>query len=99
MLIKAVQIGLTIEQFWQMKWREFTIHVIAAERKELAEWHKVRAITYMVYRMNTGDKVVKRPEQIMPLPGDKGLDRGKPMDNEEVLRTIKLFKGNGNRNA
>lgn len=97
MLIKAVQIGLTIEQFWQMTWRDFTIHVIAAERKELAEWHRVRAITYMVYRMNTGDKVVKRPEQIMPLPGDKGLDRGKPMDNEEVLRTIKLFKGNGSK--
>lgn len=80
-----------------MTWRDFTIHVIAAERKELAEWHRVRAITYMVYRMNTGDKVVKRPEQIMPLPGDKGLDRGKPMDNEEVLRTIKLFKGNGSK--
>ena len=100
MLIKAVEIGIGIDEFWQMTWREFTIHIKADEAKELKEWHRVRAITYMVYRMNTGDKVVKKPEQIMPLPGDKLPDRGEPMANEDVLRTIKLFKSNGStRNA
>jgi len=70
---------------------------MAHERNEIVEWHRVRAVTYMVYRMNTGDKVVKKPEQIMPLPGDKLPDRGEPMANEDVLRTIKLFKGNGTK--
>ena len=65
---------------------------MAHERNEIAEWHRVRAVTYMVYRMNTGDKVVKKPEQIMPLPGDKLPDRGKKMEDDEVVRSIKLLK-------
>ena len=78
-----------------MTWRDFTIHVMAWERNEAVEWHRTRAIVYMVYRMNTGDKAIKKPEQIMPLPDDKQQDRGEPMHTEDVLRTIKLFRGNG----
>lgn len=79
-----------------MTWRDYTIHVMAAERKEVNEWHRVRSVVYMIYRMNTGDKIVKRPEQIMPLPGDVAEDRGRQMSDDEVLRSIKLFSNAGN---
>jgi hypothetical protein len=88
--------GIGIEQFWAMTWREYTIHVMADERNEVNEWHRVRSVVYMIYRMNTGDKIAKKPEQIMPLPGDRNEDRGQPMSDEEVLRSIKLFSNAGN---
>ena len=88
--------GIGIEQFWAMTWREYTIHVMAAERNEVNEWHRVRSVVYMIYRMNTGDKIAKKPEQIMPLPGDMKEDRGQPMTDDEVLRSIKLFSNAGN---
>ena len=69
---------------------------MAAERKEVSEWHRVRSVVYMIYRMNTGDKIAKKPEQIMPLPGDSNEDRGQPMTDDEVLRSIKLFSNAGN---
>ena len=75
-----------------MTWREFTIHVMAHEKKELAELHRTRAIVYMIYKMNTGDKIIKRPDQVMPLPDDKLPDRGKKMEDDEVVRSIKLLK-------
>lgn len=98
MLIKAVEIGISIDEFWQMTWREFTIHIKADEARDLKEWHRTRAIMHMVYVMNTGDKVKKKPEQILPLPNDPKQDRGQPITNDDVLRAIKLYSNNGNGN-
>lgn len=52
----------------------------------------------MVYVMNTGDKVKKKPEQILPLPNDPKPDRGQPISEQDVLRAIKLYSNNGNGN-
>lgn len=96
MLIKAVEIGIGISEFWDMTWRDFSIYVKANEAKELKEWHRARAIMHMVYVMNTGDKVKKKPEQILPLPNDPKPNRGKPITENDVLRAIKLYSKNGN---
>lgn len=81
-----------------MTWREFTIYVKADEARDLKEWHRTRSVMHMVYMMNTGDKVKKRPEQILPLPGDVQPDRGQPISEQDVLRAIKLYSNNGNGN-
>lgn len=71
---------------------------MAADRRELSEWHRTRTLAYFIYKMNTGDKNPKTAEQIMPLPGDSPQIRGEELTKSDVLRSIKLYS-NGNATA
>ena len=50
-LVTAVECGLTIEKFWQITWRDFSIYLLGHQRKEIAEWERTREVAYMVYCM------------------------------------------------
>ena len=42
----------------------------------------------MGYVMNTGDKIKKKPEQILPFVWDKKEDRGRPLTEDEVKKNL-----------
>lgn len=96
-MVKSVQFGLTIEQFWDMSWRDFTIYASAHERNELNEWERVRKIVYAVYCSIPTDSKTKLTEsQLFPLPTD---EKPVPVAKEEIEKTIKLLQSNGNRST
>ena len=82
--------GLTIEQFWGLTWKEWTIYQAAFVRKELNEWQRTRRVAYMVYLMGSGEKTKKEEHVFHPLASDE-IDRGKPMSNEDVKRALQLY--------
>ena len=71
---------------------------MASERKEVNEWRRVRAISYMIYCSIPSDKPKKIETEFMPLPRDPKIDKGKAMTEEELVRTFKMY-GSGNGNA
>ena len=82
--------GLTIEQFWGMTWKEWTIYQTAYLRQELNEWARTRRISYMVYLMGSGEKTKKTEQVFHPLAIDE-VDRGKPLTKEEIQRSLSLY--------
>ena len=92
MLVTAVQCGLTIEKFWQMTWRDFSIYVIAWERNNLLNVSMTREIVYSVYNAQPRDKGSKMPakDKMWPLPIDEKIEI-KPPSQEDIERMMKLL--------
>jgi len=80
----AVQCGLTIEKFWQMTWRDFSIYTIAFERNELNEWLRTRKLSHMIFStVATKEKWVNEA-QWWPMPTDEREEEVKPPTQEEI---------------
>ena len=45
--------------------------------------------------MNTGDKIKKTPEKLLPFAWDKKQSRGNPISRDELKKAIKMYS-NGN---
>lgn len=85
--MKAVQCGLTIERFWQMTWREFSIYTIAWERNELNEWLRTRKLAHMIFS-TVATKEKWQAENIWwPMPTDEKEDVTPP-SQDEIQRMI-----------
>lgn len=65
------------------------------EQRQLREDVRARNLYYMIYVMNTGDKVKKSVQQLWPLPLDEKKDRGQELSPEQLKRMLKLY-GTGN---
>lgn len=71
------------------------LYIKAYESKELKITRLARAISYQIfcsYPKEKGQGNISI-EKYWPLPNDPKPDRGKPMEDDEVVRTIKLLKG------
>ena len=90
MLVKAIQCGLTIEQFWGMTWRDFSIYVIANDRNELQEWAKVRRLSYMIYCSIPTDKTKKSEQSFWSLPIDETEEK-KPLSKDQVKNILDFY--------
>jgi len=92
LLILAIEVGLTINEFWQLSWREFLLYNMAYQNKEVKEWERVRTLSYMIYLSNTSDKSPKSLKSFMPLPSDIDENEDEPkLTNEELQRTLSLY--------
>ena len=89
--MQAVQSGLTIEQFWDMSWRDWSIYNIANQRKEINEWARARRIAYMVYVMGSSEKIKMKEEKFHPLPIDEAEYKGEPITMEQFKNTVNLY--------
>jgi hypothetical protein len=89
-LIRAVETGMTIEQFWSSTWKEFQIYVLAYERRELQEMRRTRAIAHMIYSANS-DKPMS-VEKFWPLHGDPKEPERVPIDPKEYGRIFDMYK-------
>lgn len=88
-MVRALQAGMSIEQFWQSTWRDFQLYIIAHEREQLTNWQRTRSIAYMLYLANSGDKLKKTIDQFWHLPGDKKIEEKDNFATEEqILETI-----------
>lgn len=92
MLVKAVQCGLTIEQFWQMSWRDFSIYVTAHERSELNEWARTRRLSYTIYCSIPDNKPKLSETKFWELPIDEKEPEARPLTKEEISRITKLLQ-------
>ena len=91
MLVQAVQCGLTIEQFWDMTWRDWSIYSIAHQRQELNEWARTRRLAYMVYVMGSSEKIKMKEDRFHPLPIDEPEYRGEPISMDQFKKTVALY--------
>jgi len=89
-LIRAVEAGMTIEQFWAATWKEFQIYVLAYERREIQELKRTRAIAHMMYR--TGGGTEEKIERFWPLPGDPKAPERVPVDPKDYARIFNMYK-------
>ena len=83
--------GLTIEQFWSITWKDYTIYQEAYVRKELAEWQRTRRLGYIMYIANCDKKNIVSEQNWHPLANDEKEDKGLPMSNEDVKRTLSMY--------
>jgi len=90
-LVQAVQCGISIDQFWSMTWREWSIYSIAHQRTETNEWARTRRVAYMVYLMGSGEKTKMNENRFHPLPIDEPEYKGEPLTPEEIKRSINLY--------
>ena len=81
---------MTPAEFWEIEWREFHIRSLAAERRELNEWQRTRALAYMIYCANSAEKP-KSIDDFWHLPGDPVPDKGRPLTDDEIQRTLELY--------
>ena len=95
MLVQAVQCGLTIEQFWEMTWRDWSIYSIAHQRQELNEWARTRNLAYIVYLSSTSEKTPKSLKSFWHLPiidDVENEDEERTMiTDDQLARTLKLY--------
>ena len=85
---------MTIEKFWQITWRDFSIYLLGHQRKEIAEWERTREVAYIVYCMGQWSGTRESKTKLFPLPSDGDfyvMDRGKPITNNPEERK-KLFE-------
>ena len=90
MLIRAVEAGMSIEQFWCSTWKEFQIYVLAYERREIQELKRTRAIAHMMYMTGGGEE--KRIEKFWPLPGDPKEAERVPIDPAQYSKIFAMYK-------
>ena len=91
-MVKAVQCGLKIDEFWGMTWREFSIYTTAWERNELNKWARTRKLAHMMFStVATKEKWVSEV-QWWPLPIDEKAEEKKPLTPEEIQAMISLLQ-------
>lgn len=88
-----MEVGLTINEFWQLTWREFLLYKKAYENKEIREWERTRMIAYLIYKVNTSEKSPKSLKAFFPLPSDETdiVDDSPKLTDEQLARTLKLY--------
>lgn len=86
-----MEVGLTIDEFWQLTWREFLLYRIAFENRQVKEWERTRLISYMLYRANTTDSNPKSLKSFMPLPTDAVEDDTPKLTQEQLAETLKMY--------
>ena len=91
MIILALEVGLTINEFWQLSWREFLLYKYAYENKEVKEWERTRVLAYLLYKANTSDKVHKSIKAFFPLPSDEPDEETPKITDDQLARTLKLY--------
>ena len=82
---------MTINEFWQLSWREFLLYRMAFENREIKEWERTRTLAYMIYRSNTTDNTPKSIKSFFPLPSDEVEEESPRLTEEEFKRTLKLY--------
>lgn len=80
-------------EMYDLEFRDIVLFLRGYSQRANADWHKVRFMGWITYRMNTSEKHPKTMEQFLPLPGDKKRDRGEALDPETVKRMIQLHSG------
>ena len=86
-MVKAVQCGISIEKFWQMTWRDFSIYTIAWERNELNEWLRTRKLAHMIFSTVATKEKWQDERTWWPMPTDE-KEEVKPPTQEEIQRMI-----------
>jgi hypothetical protein len=84
-----LEVGLTIEQFWRLTWREFLLYRKGYEARQLAEWQRTRLIAYVIYCTNTETKGRKEITEFLPLSTDDKPDRGERLTQEQFIENMK----------
>lgn len=94
--MRAVECEIDYDYFFSkdITWREFSIRTMGYEQRQLREDVRARNLYYMIYAMNTGDKVKKTAQQLWPLALDEKKDRGKELSPEQLQRMLKLYGSN-----
>ena len=82
---------MTINEFWQLTWREFLLYKKAYENQQIKEWERTRTLAYMIYRSNSTDKNPKNIKSFFPLPSDEVEDEKPKLTEEQLARTLKLY--------
>jgi hypothetical protein len=79
-----------------MTWRDFSLYVLAAERKELNEWARTRRLAYMIYCSVPSDKTKSSERSFWPLPIDEEEEKAEPLSDEQLAKVLKFYmNGNG----
>lgn len=87
-----MEVGLTIEEFWQLTWREFLLYKYAYDNKQVKEWERTRMVAYLIYKANTSDKSPKSIKAFFPLPSDvEEEDKGPKLTTDQLARTLKMY--------
>jgi len=87
-----LEVGLTIEEFWQLTWREFLLYKYAYDNKQIKEWERTRTIAYLIYKSNTTDKSPKSLKAFFPLPSDvEEVDDSPKLTQDQLARTLKMY--------
>ena len=82
---------MTINEFWQLTWREFLLYKKAYENQQVKEWERTRTLAYMLYRVNSTDKNPKNIKSFFPLPSDEEEEEKPKLTDEQLARTLKLY--------
>ena len=87
-----MEVGLTIDEFWQLTWREFLLYKMAYDNRQLREWERTRMITYLIYKANTTEKSPKSIKAFFPLPSDvQEVDEEPKLTQDQLMRTLKMY--------
>lgn len=76
-----------------MTWRDFSIIILGAEKRELNEWARTRNLAYIIYLSNTAESHPKSINSFWPMPLiDEEPDEEEVMlSSEELSRTLALY--------
>ena len=87
-----MEVGLTIDEFWQLTWREFLLYKMAYDNRQMREWERTRMITYLIYKANTSEKNPKSIKAFFPLPSDvTEVDDSPKLTQDQLERTLKMY--------
>lgn len=94
MLVKAAECGIKPSEFWDLTWKEFSIIILGAEKRELNEWARNRNLAYVIYLSNTADKHPKSLKSFWHIPELDDVDTEENevfLSKDELKRTLKMY--------
>lgn len=77
-----------------MTWKDYSIIVLGAEKRELNEWARTRNLAYIIYLSNTADQSPKSLQSFWHIPElDDVVEQEEKimLTNQQLANTLKLY--------
>lgn len=73
--VQSSRVGLSYADFWKMTPNEWSAWMEGYMLREEDEWRRTRSLYSLIYNVNVDRRHQLKPEELMPLPGDKQTEQ------------------------
>jgi len=91
-MAQSSRAGVSYTDFWKMTPREWTAWMDGFALKEQDAWRRTRTIYALIYNTHVDRHNQLKPEELIPLPGDKTEElHVKVLNDEERVRLAEKY--------
>ena len=91
-MVRAVQCGVHVREFWDLTWKEVMVVIKGYEKRMTDKLKSTRLICYMTYCANTQNPVSLN--SFMPIPDDYVYEDIEDDDDEMSAEMVKMLIDN-----